>query len=188
MSSQTPIIALLNNEIWSTRTREDNKGLIMEEKETPPVKPRKLKKWDEYKDKIPLAWRFYQMQIERRIDERKAELQAIKRVYPNDKNSSTTLSVWRKYGLWPVTEKMLSSGLFGEDDSRNQSRNGLSVISGGGSKRIKRFKEPSEDGCLESDLTEKEILQGMRKILESIEVHHREWSGGRNRKYCCFSH
>ncbi|MGO9121437.1 MAG: hypothetical protein ACLQPD_27985 [Desulfomonilaceae bacterium] len=36
------------------------------------------------------------------------------------------------------------------------------------------------------ELSEKEILQGVRKILDSIEVHHREWTGGRNRKYSTF--
>ncbi len=155
----------------------------MAEKENQPVKPRKLKKWDEYKDKIPLAWRFYKRQIEKGTDSRKAELQAVKRFYPSDKNSSTTLKIWKKYGLWPVTEKMLSGGIFREDDSRNQNRNGLSVISGGGTKRIKKLKDPSENGFLESELSEKEILQGVRRILDKIEVHHREWSGGRNRKY-----
>ncbi len=155
----------------------------MKEKETAPVKPRKLKKWDEYRDKIPLAWRFYQREIERGTDPIKAELKTVKKVYPGDKNSSTTLGVWKKYRLWPVTEKRLSGGIFGEEVSNNQGRNGLSVISGGGSKRIKRLKDLSENGFIESDLSEKEILQGMRKILESIPVHHREWTGGRNRKY-----
>jgi hypothetical protein len=155
----------------------------MEEKETPPVKQRKLKKVDEYKDKIPLAWRFYQRAIEKGIDPRKAELQAIKRVYPSDKNSSTTLNIWKKYGLWPVTEEMLRSGIFGEDQSNNQGRNGLSVISGGAAKKPGKLKDPSEKGFLDSDLSEEEILRGARKILDAIEVHHREWSGGRNRKY-----
>ena len=27
------------------------------------------------------------------------------------------------------------------------------------------------------------VLQEARKILDAIEVHHREWTGGRNRKY-----
>jgi hypothetical protein len=61
--------------------------------------------------------------------------------------------------------------------------NDLSVISGGGTKRIKRLKDPSENGCLESELSEKEILRGVRKIPESIEVHHKEWTGGRVKKY-----
>ena len=78
---------------------------------------------------------------------------------------------------------MLNSGIFGEEVSNNQSRNGLSVITGGATKRFKRLKDPSEDGYLEGDLSEKDILRGMRKILEAIEVHHKEWTGGRNRKY-----
>jgi hypothetical protein len=65
---------------------------------------------------------------------------------------------------------------FGEQVSKNQGRNGLAAISGGGTKRIKRLKDPSESGYLESELSEKEILQGVRGILESIEVHHREWT------------
>ena len=97
----------------------------MTEKENPPVKQRKLKKMDEYREKLLPAWRFYQRAIEKGTDPRKAELQAVKRVYPSDKNSSTTLSVWKKYGLWPVTEEMLSSGIFGEEVSNNQGRNGL---------------------------------------------------------------
>jgi hypothetical protein len=157
--------------------------MIMENKENPPVKPRKLKKMDEYREKLLPAWRFYQREIEKGTDPRKAELQAVKRVYPGDKNSSTTLSVWKKYKLWPVTEEILNSGIFGEQDSRNQGRNGLSVISGGGTKKPRKLKDPSENGYLESDLSEKEILRGMRKILDTIEVHHREWTGGRLKKY-----
>jgi hypothetical protein len=149
------------------------------------VKQRKLKKMDEYKEKLLPAWRFYQREIEKGIDPRKAELKAVKRVYPGDKNSSTTLSVWKKYGLWPVTAEMLSCGIFGEEDSRNQ-KNVLTVIPGGGSKKIKSLKEHSEKGYRESELSERVILQGVRKILEKIEVHHREWTGGRNRKYSTF--
>jgi hypothetical protein len=158
----------------------------MEEKETPPVKQRKLKKMDEYTEKLLPAWRFYKTAIEKGTDPRKAELQAVKRVYPSDKNSSNTLNIWKKYGLWPVTEGILSSGILGEENSRNQNRNGLSVISGGAIKKPWKLKDPSENGSFECDLSEKEILQGVRKILESIEVHHREWSGGRNRKYSRF--
>ena len=154
----------------------------MEEKETPPVKQRKLKNMDEYAEKLLPAWRFYQREIERGTDPRKAELKAVKKVYPGDKNSSTTLGVWKKYGLWPVTEKMVSSGIFGEDDSGNQGRNGLSVISGGGTKRIRKLKDPSI-GYLESDLSEKEILRGVREILDTVQVHHKEWTGGRLKKY-----
>ncbi len=155
----------------------------MSEKENSPAKQRKLKKWDEYKDKIPLAWRFYKREIEKGIDPRKAELKAIKKVYPADKNSSTTLNIWKKYGLWPVAEEMLSSGIFGEENSRNQGRNGLSVIRGGGTKRIKSLKEHSENGHRESELSEKEILRGMRKILDTIETRKKEWTGGKRKKY-----
>ena len=59
----------------------------MSEKEAPPVKQRKLKKMDEYREKILPAWRFYKRAIEKGSDPRKAELQAVKRVYPSDKNS-----------------------------------------------------------------------------------------------------
>ncbi|MGO9121431.1 MAG: hypothetical protein ACLQPD_27950 [Desulfomonilaceae bacterium] len=41
----------------------------------------------------------------------------------------------------------------------------------------------SENAHRQSELSEKEILQRVRKILDTIEVHHREWTGGRNRKY-----
>jgi hypothetical protein len=155
----------------------------MTDNENPPVKQRKSKKIDEYIEKIPLAWRFYQREIKKGIDPRKAELQAVKRVYPGDKNSSTTLNVWKKYRLWPVTEEILSSGIFGEEESNNQGRNGLTVIPGGGTKKLRSLKEHSENGYRESELSEKEILQGARKILDNIEIHHKEWTGGRNRKY-----
>ncbi|MGO9118121.1 MAG: hypothetical protein ACLQPD_10985 [Desulfomonilaceae bacterium] len=89
------------------------------------MKQRKLKKIDEYIEKIPLAWRFYQREIEKGADARKAELKAVKKVYRGDKNSSTTLGVWKKYKLWPVTEEMVSAGIFGEEESNNQSKNGL---------------------------------------------------------------
>ncbi len=163
--------------------REKSEGFVMEEKETPFVKQRKLKKVDEYIEVIPRAWKIYQHELAKGTDPRKAELKAVKKVYPGDKNSSTTLNVWKKYGLWPATKEMRSGGIFGEEDSRNQNRNGLSVIIGGGSKRIKRLKGPSENGYLESELSEKEILRGVRKILDSIQVHHREWTGGRFKKY-----
>lgn len=54
---------------------------------------------------------------------------------------------------------------------------------GGGNRKLKRLKDRSEKGYLESEMSEKEILQGVRKILDAIEAHHREWSGGRTRKY-----
>ncbi|MGO9571730.1 MAG: hypothetical protein ACLP5H_29745 [Desulfomonilaceae bacterium] len=156
----------------------------MTEKENPAVKPRKLKKLDEYKEKIPLAWRFYQREIEKGTDSREAELKAVKLVYPGDKNSSTTLSVWRKYGLWPPPEEMLSgksSGVVGQ--SRHQGKNGLTVIPGGGQKKLKSLKAHTDNSDHTPDLSEKLILQGVRRILESIEVHHKEWTGGRMKKY-----
>ncbi len=78
--------------------------------------------------------------------------------------------------------KATNRGTFGEEDSRNQ-KNGLSVISGGGNKNLKSLKEHSERGRPESELSEKEILQGDRKILDSIEVHKKPWTGGRRKKY-----
>jgi hypothetical protein len=155
----------------------------MEEKQNASVKQRKLKKMDEYREKILPAWRFYQREIEKGTDPRKAELQAVKKVYPRDKNSSTTLNIWKKYGLWPPPEEMLSGGIFGEEESNNQVRNGLSVISGGGSKKLKSLKEHFESGRPDFELSERVILQEAKRILDNIEVHHREWSGGRTRKY-----
>ena len=145
----------------------------MTEKENPPVKQRKLKKIDEYLGKIPVAWRFYQREIERGTDERKAELWAVKKVYPGDRNSSTTLRIWKEYGLWPPSEEILS-GATGEGESRFQGKNGLKVITGPG--RVRRPIDAKE-------LSEKEILRRVAKILDSIEVHHKEWTGGRLKKY-----
>jgi len=145
----------------------------MTEKENPPVKQRKLKKIDEYLGKIPVAWRFYQREIERRTDQRKAELWAVKKVYPGDRNSSTTLRIWREYNLWPPSEGILS-GATGEGESRFQGKNGLKVITGPG--RVRRPIDAEE-------LSEKEILRRVAKILDSIEVHHKEWTGGRLKKY-----
>ena len=54
---------------------------------------------------------------------------------------------------------------------------------GGGSKKFKSLKGHSENYHHESELSEKEILHRVRKILDTIEVHHKEWTGGRNRKY-----
>ena len=143
----------------------------MEEKQNPPLKQRKLKKIDEYLEKIPLAWRFYQRQLEKGIEQRKAELQAVKRVYPGDQNSSTTLHVWKKYGLWPPSEEMLR-GAVGED----QSKNGLTVIRGGAGK-VRRLTDSPE-------LSERELLQRVRRILDSIEVHKRQpGTGGRRKIY-----
>ena len=92
---------------------------------------------------------------------------------------STTLNVWKKYGLWPPSEQILSGGALGEDLSRNEGRNGLKFIRGGASRIDRRLVHSSE-------ITEREILQGVKKILDSIEVHHKEWTGGRNRKYSTF--
>lgn len=155
----------------------------MAENERPPVKPRKLKKWDAYAEKIPLAWRFRQREIERGTDPKKAELKAVKLVYPGDKNSSTTLNVWKKYGLWPPTEEMLDSGDVEGPESRNQGKNGLTVIRGGGDKKLQSLKARTDGSGRTLDLSEKEILRGARKVLESIEVHHKEWTGGRLKKY-----
>jgi len=147
----------------------------MEEKDKPPVKLRKLKKIDEYMEKIPLAWRFYQRELERGADPRQAELRAAKKVYPGDRNSSTTLRIWQEYGLWPPSEEILNGGDIGKDESRHQGKNGLKVITGAG-RKVRRLMDSSE-------ISEKEILQMVREILDKIEVHHKEWSGGRTRKY-----
>jgi len=146
----------------------------MEKKETP-VKQRKLKKIDEYLEKIPLAWRFCQRAVETGIEPRKAELQAVKRVYPGDKNSSTTLRIWKEYGLWPPSEELLSGRIVGDDESSFQRTNGFKIIRGGAGK-VRRLIAPEE-------LSEKEILQQVRKILDKIEVHHKEWTGGRLKKF-----
>ncbi len=90
-------------------------------------------------------------------------------------------SIWKKYGLWSLTEETLSGGISGEEQSGNQNRNGLSVIRGGGIKRLKSLKEQPENGHRDYELSEKEILQRVGQILDNIEVHHREWTGGRNR-------
>ncbi|MGO9572351.1 MAG: hypothetical protein ACLP5H_32955 [Desulfomonilaceae bacterium] len=151
--------------------------------ETPPVKLRKLTKRDEYRNTVPRAWKIYEHEVAKGIDPREAELKAVKLVYPGDKNSSTTLNVWRKYGLWPPTEEILKGRIDREDESNNQGRNGLKVITGGGQKKLKTLKEHVENGRHEPELSEKEILQSVRKILDKIEVHHKEWTGGRMKKY-----
>jgi len=155
----------------------------MTENEYRPVKPRRLKKRDEYTEKIPLAWRLCQREIERGVEQRQAELKAVKLVYPGDKNSSTTLNVWKKYGLWPPSEEMLGSGDAGRQESRNQGKNGLKVIPGGGQNKLKSLKGRPENRQSDGELSEKEILRGARMVLESIEVHHKEWTGGRLKKY-----
>jgi len=80
---------------------------------------------------------------------------------------------------WPPPEEILSgksAGVVGE--SRNQGKNGLPVIAEGGNKKLKNLKEHSENGRHESELSEKEILQRVWKILDKSEVHHKEWTGG----------
>jgi hypothetical protein len=105
-------------------------------------------------------------------------------VYPGDKNSSTTLRIWKKYGLWPLPEKMLGGKSSGAvEKSRNQGKNGLTVISGGGKKRLKSLKEHSENSEHKSELSEREILESVRKILDKIEIRKREWTGGRKKRY-----
>ncbi len=153
-------------------------------KETPPVKLRKLRKWEEYKQTVPRAWKIYEQEIAKGADPREASLKAVKMVYPGDKNSSTTLRIWEKYGLWPPSNGIFSdkgSGVVGE--SRIQSKNGLKVITGGGQKKLKSLKAHSDSNDHTPDLSEKQILLGIRKILDSIEVHHKEWTGGRMKKY-----
>ena len=55
----------------------------MEEKDTPPVKRRKLKKIDEYREVVPRAWKIYQHELAKGIDPRKAELRAVKKAQRN---------------------------------------------------------------------------------------------------------
>src|SRR5208283_6179542 len=90
-------------------------------------KPRKLQRMDEFKKKIPVAWKIYQQEIQRGTGQRKAELKAIKAVYPGDKNSSSTLNTWKKNGLWPPSES--------QKDSAPRNKNGLTVIKGGNAGR-----------------------------------------------------
>lgn len=153
----------------------------MTEKEISPVKTRKLNKIDEYRKKIPLAWRHYQREIEKGTDKRRAELKALKMVYPGDKNSSSTLKTWKKNGLWPPSEV--------QKESASRNKNGLTVINGRSSGRRKMglsdlLKESLPNPIPHRpELSEKEILQKVRKILDTIEVHEKEWTGGRTKKY-----
>jgi hypothetical protein len=62
----------------------------MEAKESQPMKQRKLKKIDEYVEAIPRAWKIYQHELNKGTHPRKAELRAVKILYPGDKSSSTT--------------------------------------------------------------------------------------------------
>ena len=144
-------------------------------------KPRKLQRMDEFKKKIPVAWKIYQQEIQRGTGQRKAELKAVKAVYPGDKNSSITLNTWKKNALWPPSEPQEKAAL--------TNKNGLTVVNGGnaGQKRfglsalLKASGVPSSP--TRTELPEREILQGARKILDKIEVHHKEWTGGRMKKY-----
>src|SRR5271157_429042 len=171
-------------DISQENTRK-NKGLAMNE-DTPPVKLRKLKKWDEYKQTVPRAWKIYENELANGIEPREASLKAVKMVYPGDKNSSTTLRIWEKYGLWPPPKEILSdrtTAVMSGEQSRNQGKNGLTVISGGGRKRLKSPKEHSENGRHEPELSEREVLQSVLKILDKIEVRKREWTGWRRKRY-----
>ncbi|MGO9572383.1 MAG: hypothetical protein ACLP5H_33115 [Desulfomonilaceae bacterium] len=95
----------------------------MKENEKPPVKPRKLKKMDEYEKVILRAWKAYQEEIERKVHPARAEREATKSIYPNDPAWYTTLKTWKKYGLWPhVVENPTDKrhGALSEKESRNQ--------------------------------------------------------------------
>ncbi len=153
----------------------------MTEKEIPSVKPRKLQKIDEYRKKIPIAWRHYQREIQKGTDTRKAELRAVKAVYPKDKNSSSTLRTWKNNGLWPPSEAQEKAAL--------TNKNGLTVVNGGnaGTRKLGLSALLKASGVSSNDerteLSEKEILQRVGKILDKIEVRKREWTGGRRKKY-----
>jgi|GEM_PF-4213488 len=153
----------------------------MTEKEIPTVKTRKLNKIVEYKQKIPIAWRHYQREIQKGTDPRKAELKSVKAVYPRDKNSSSTLRTWKTNGLWPPSEA--------QKGSAPSNRNGLSVIEGGNAGQRKLGlsallkASAATPPSAPSELSEKEILGEARKILEKIEVRKREWTGGRRKRY-----
>ena len=82
------------------------------------LKLRKLKKWEEYRHILLGRGRSISMNSQAANDPREAELRAVKMVYPGDKNSSTTLRIWKKYRLWPPSEKMLSGKAL--ELSRNQ--------------------------------------------------------------------
>ncbi len=153
----------------------------MKDNETPPVKPRKLQRIDEFKNKIPIAWRHYQREIQKGTDTRKAELKAVKAVYPGDKNSSSTLRTWKTNGLWPLSEAQRGTA--------PSNRNGLSVIEGGvpGQKKLGLSALLKASGVSSNaertELSEREILQRVGKILDKIEVRKREWTGGRRKRY-----
>ncbi len=146
----------------------------------PPIKPRKLQRIDEFKKKIPVAWRHYQREIQKGTDKRKAELKAVKAVYPKDKNSSSTLRTWKRNGLWPMSEAQKGSAA--------HNKNGLTVVNGGntGGRKLglsALLKASGITPSAPSELSEKEILGEARTILEKIEVRKREWTGGRRKLY-----
>ncbi len=152
----------------------------MTEKEIPPIKPRKLQRMDEFKKKIPIAWRHYQREIQKGTDSRKAELRAVKAVYPRDKNSSSTLRTWKTNGLWPPSEAQEKAAL--------TNKNGLTVVNGGNAGQRKLglsalLKASGVTPSAPSELSEKEILQRVGKILDGIETRKREWTGGRRKRY-----
>ncbi len=153
----------------------------MKEEEKTLQKPRKLQKIDEYKAKIPIAWRHYQREIQKGTDTRKAELKAVKALYPKDKNSSSTLRTWKTNSLWPPSE--------GQKGSAPSNRNGLSVVNGGnaGTRKLGLSAllkaSVATPPSTPSELSEKAILQRVGKILDGIETRKREWTGGRRKKY-----
>jgi hypothetical protein len=153
----------------------------MTDNKNPLIKPRKLQKIDEYKAKIPVAWRHYQREIQKGTETRKAELKAVKALYPKDKNSSSTLNTWKKNGLWPPSEA--------QKESAPRNKNGLTVINGRSSGQRKiglsdLLKESLPNPTPHPpELSEKEILKRALKILDTIQVHEKEWTGGRTKKY-----
>ncbi|MGO9568256.1 MAG: hypothetical protein ACLP5H_12015 [Desulfomonilaceae bacterium] len=151
----------------------------MKEEEKTLQKPRKLQKIDEYRKKIPIAWRHYQREIQKGTDPKKAELKAVKAVYPKDKNSSSTLRTWKTNGLWPPSEAQEKAAL--------TNKNGLTIINGGSGQRklglSALLKASGVTPSAPSELSEKEILQGVRKILDGIETRKRQWTGGRKKRY-----
>jgi hypothetical protein len=158
----------------------------MDEKDAPSGKRRKLKKMDEYREKIPVAWKSYQEELGRGEDTHKAELKAVKAAYPGDRNSSTILKMWKQYGLWPPPAELIEARESETDkgkESRNQMEPHLTLIPGNGNKKRKILRERSDGTVSKRGLSEEEILRQVKAILEAIEVHHKEWTGGRRKKY-----
>jgi hypothetical protein len=162
------------------------KEICMEEKEVPPVRLRKLKNMDEYREKIPVAWRFYQRALERGEETHKAELKAVKAAYTGDRNSSTILKMWKQYGLWPPSAELIEA-TESETDKRKESRDQmephLTVIPGNGTKKRRTLRDHADGPVSKRGLSEEEILRKVKAILDAIEVHHKEWTGGRRKKY-----